>query len=55
MHVMAQLQQELVEKEATLVRLQAVVQEHREAGPPSIATAIETTLVKSPFVDIYIE
>jgi hypothetical protein len=35
--MMTQLQQELVEKEEELAKLQAVVQEHREAKPPSIA------------------
>jgi hypothetical protein len=54
--MMAQLQQELAEKEEALERLQAVVQEHQEARPPSIATSQsqhhdETTLVSSPSLD----
>lgn len=58
--MMAQLQQELAEKEEALAKLQATVQEYREARPPSVATAeastmTETTLVSSLFVDIYQE
>jgi hypothetical protein len=36
--MMAQLHQELEEKEEALEKLQAVVQETKEAKPPSIAT-----------------
>jgi hypothetical protein len=43
----------LAEKEEELVKLQATIQEHREANPPSIITAeassmIKTTLVSTP-------
>jgi hypothetical protein len=55
--MMTQLQLELAEKEEALAKLQEVVQETKEAKPPSIATIeantmIETTLVSSPSLDI---
>jgi hypothetical protein len=56
--MMISLQQELIEKEEELEKLQAVVEEKREAKPPSITTAkantmTETTPVNSPFVDFF--
>jgi hypothetical protein len=55
--MMAQLQQELEEKDEALENLQADVQEHQEARPPSIATSktstmTKTTLVSSPSMDL---
>jgi hypothetical protein len=55
--MMMQLQKDLAEKEKALSRLQAVVQEHRGVGKPSIitidaSTMTDTTLVSSPFIDV---
>jgi hypothetical protein len=55
--MLAQLQQELAEKEEALEKLQATVQENQKARPPSIATTstntmIETILVSSPSICI---
>jgi hypothetical protein len=55
--MMAQLQQELEEKEKDLARIQENSQEHRGTRKPSISiadasTVTKTILVRSPLVDI---
>jgi hypothetical protein len=47
MQMMTQLQQELEEKEKALERLQVVVQEHIEAGKPSISTTDASTMTET--------
>jgi hypothetical protein len=54
--MLAHLQQELVEKEETLEKLQETVQENQKSIPPSISTTstntmIETTSISSPSFD----
>ena len=55
--MMAQLQQELVEKEEALTKIQAVSKGNHESNPPSITTVEnstmpETTKVSSPSKNI---
>jgi len=58
--MMEKLQQELEKKEEALAKLQATIQEKREARPLFIATVkantmTKTNLVSSPFIEIYQE
>lgn len=48
--MMAQLQQELEEKEKTLTKLQAVVGESQEAKQPSIVNLEANTMTESSMV-----
>ena len=48
--MMAQLQQELLEKEESLAKLQVVVQDNKEAKKPSIATAEANTITETHMV-----